>query len=95
MNEYSSAEHLRPVVFVDPEKLVKTYEIQNIKFFEGIKFNNIICRITKDLIIIGGCLGHVHLINLNSLLEHLLLNASINFIFFYLFEIRIYIYHRL
>ena len=68
---------LQKILFVDPEKLVKTYEIQNIKFFEGIKFNNIICRITKDLIIIGGCLGHVHLINLNH--KQLIAYASLRY----------------
>ena len=68
---------IQKIIFCDPEKLVKTYEIQNVKFFEGIKFNNIICRISKDLIVIGGCLGHVYLINLKH--KQLIAHASIRY----------------
>ena len=65
------------VLFLDPEKLIKTYEIQNMKFYEGIKYDNIICRISKDLILIGGCLGYVYLINLKY--KQLIAHASIRF----------------
>ena len=68
---------LQKVLFLDPEKLIKTYEIQNMKFYEGIKYDNIICRISKDLILIGGCLGYVYLINLKY--KQLIAHASIRF----------------
>ena len=65
------------ILFLDPEKLVKTYEIQNIKFYQGIKYDNVICRISKDLIIIGGCMGHIYLINLKN--KQMIANASIRY----------------
>lgn len=68
---------LHKVLFLEPEKLVKTYEIQNIKFYEGMRFDNIICRISKDLIVIGGCIGYVYLINLKH--KQLIANASIRY----------------
>ena len=68
---------LQKIIFCDPEKLVKTYEISNIKFYEGIKYNNIICRISKDLIIIGGCMGLVYLVNLKN--KHLIANVGIRY----------------
>ena len=68
---------LQKVLFLDPEKLVKTYEIQNMQFYEGIKYDNIICRISKDLIMIGGCMGYVYLINLKH--KQLIAHASIRY----------------
>ena len=68
---------MQKVLFLDPEKLVKTYEIENMKFYEGIKYDNIICRITKDLILLGGCLGSVYLINLKH--KQLIAHASIRY----------------
>ena len=68
---------LQKVLFCDPEKLVKTYEIQNVKFYEGIKYDNIICRISKDLLVIGGCMGFVYLVNLKH--KQLIANASLRY----------------
>ena len=68
---------LQKIIFIDPEKLVQTYQIQNIKFYPNIKFNNIICRISKDYIIIGGCMGSVYLINLKN--KQLMANVSIRY----------------
>ena len=68
---------LQKVIFCEPEKLVKTYEIQNIKFYEGINYNNIICRISKDLIVIGGCMGCIYLVNLKN--KQLIANVGIRY----------------
>ena len=68
---------LQKIIFCDPEKLINTYELKNIKFYKGIKYNNIIYRISKDLIVIGGCMGSIYLVNLKN--KHLIANVSIRF----------------
>ena len=68
---------LHKVIFCDPEKLVKTYEYQNIKFYDGINYNNIISRISKDLIVIGGCMGYIYLVNLKN--KQLIANVGIRY----------------
>ena len=68
---------LQKILFIDPEKLVQTYQIQNIKFYPNIKYNNIICRISKDYVIIGGCMGHVYMINIKN--KQLIANVSIRY----------------
>ena len=54
------------LIFVDLDKFVQNYEIKNIKFYNDIKFSNIICKLQKDLLIIGGCVGIVYLISLKN-----------------------------
>ena len=68
---------LQKIIFCDPEKLVNTYEIKNIKFYKGIKYSNIICRISKDLIAIGGCMGSIYFVNLKN--KQLIANISIGY----------------
>ena len=68
---------LQKIIFCDAEKLINTYELKNIKFYKGIKYNNIICRISKDLIAIGGCMGSIYLVNLKN--KHLIANVNIRY----------------
>ena len=68
---------LQKIIFCDAEKLINTYELKNIKFYKGIKYNNIICRISKDLIAIGGCIGSIYLVNLKN--KHLIANVNISY----------------
>ena len=68
---------LQKIIFCDAEKLINTYELKNIKFYIGIKYNNIICRISKDLIAIGGCMGSIYLVNLKN--KHLIANVNIRY----------------
>lgn len=68
---------MKKVIFIDLEKFIKTYEIEKIKFYPGIKYNNIIVRLSKDLIAIGGCMGSIYLINLKH--KQFMANASIRY----------------
>ena len=54
------------LIFIDMDKFVVNYEIKNIKFCEDINFGNIVCKINKDLLVIGGCMGHVNLVSLKN-----------------------------
>ena len=56
----------KSLIFVDMDKFVQNYEIKNIKFYEDINFGNIVCKINKDLLVIGGCLGHIYLVSLKN-----------------------------
>ena len=48
------------------DKFVQSYEIKNIKFFEDINYGNLICKINKDFIVVGGCMGIVYLVSLRN-----------------------------
>ena len=54
------------MIFVDLDKFAQSYEIKNIKFFEDINFGNIICKINKDFLVVGGCMGIVYLVSLKN-----------------------------
>jgi hypothetical protein len=56
----------KSLIFVDMDKFTQNYEIKNIKFFEDINFGNIVCKINKDLLAIGGCMGYVYLVSLKN-----------------------------
>lgn len=53
------------LTFYEPEKIAETYNIKDIKFINCVDFNNILCLFAdEDLILVGGCLGCVYLVNL-------------------------------
>ena len=52
--------------FIDMDKFAQNNEIKNIKFYGDIKMNNIILKIQKDLLVLGGCKGIIYLINLKN-----------------------------
>lgn len=54
------------LIFIDLDKFIQNYEIKNLKFYNDMKFGNLICKINKDLIIIGGLLGSVYIISLKN-----------------------------
>ena len=56
----------RCLIFVDLDKFSQSYEIKNIKFFEDINFGNIVCKINKDFLVVGGCMGVVYLVSLKN-----------------------------
>lgn len=62
----AAAPQKQSLIFVDLDKFVQNYEIKNIKFYNDIKFSNIICKLQKDLLIIGGCVGIVYLVSLKN-----------------------------
>ena len=61
----AAAPKKKTLIFVDVDKFVQNYEINNIKFSD-IKMNNIICKLQKDLLAIGGCTGMAYLVNLKN-----------------------------
>ena len=65
------------LLFVDMDKFVQNYEIKNIKFFEDISLGNIVCKINKDLLVIGGCMGNVYLVSLKN--KQFVANVNIRF----------------
>ena len=53
------------LTFYEHEKLTETYNIKDIKFISCVDFNNILCLFSdEDLILVGGCLGSIYLVNL-------------------------------
>jgi len=62
----AAAPQKQSLIFVDLDKFVQNYEIKNIKFYNDIKFSNIISKLQKDLLIIGGCVGIVYLVSLKN-----------------------------
>ena len=62
----AAAPKKKTLIFVDVDKFVQNYEINNIKFSNDIKMNNIICKLQKDLLAIGGCTGMAYLVNLKN-----------------------------
>jgi WD40 repeat protein len=63
--------------FIDLDKFGKNYEINNIKFFQDISFGNLIIKIEKDLLVIGGCVGIVYLISLKN--KQMVANVNIRY----------------
>lgn len=61
-----AAPQKKSLIFVDLDKFVQSYEIKNIKFFEDINYGNLICKINKDFIVVGGCMGIVYLVSLRN-----------------------------
>ena len=62
----AAAPQKQSLSFIDIDKFAQNYEIKNIKFFGDIKMNNIILKIKKDLLVLGGCKGIIYLINLKN-----------------------------
>ena len=62
----AAAPQKKCLIFVDLDKFVQSYEIKNLKFYNDISFGNIICKINKDLLVIGGFMGVVYLISLKN-----------------------------
>ena len=62
----SAAPQKQSLIFVDLDKFVQNYEIKNIKFCDDIKCSNIITKIKKDLLLVGGCMGIVYFISLKN-----------------------------
>jgi hypothetical protein len=73
----SAAPQKQSLIFVDLDKFAQNYEIKNIKFYNEIKCSNLISKIRKDLLIVGGCLGIVYFINLKN--KQFVANISIRY----------------
>ena len=67
----------KSLFFIDLDKFGQNYEINNIKFFQDISFGNIIIKIEKDLLVIGGCVGIVYLISLKN--KQMVANVNIRY----------------
>ena len=67
----------KSLFFIDLDKFGKNYEINNIKFFQDISFGNLIIKIEKDLLVIGGCVGIVYLISLKN--KQMVANVNIRY----------------
>ena len=66
-NEILAASPLKKcLIFIDLDKFTQNYEIKNLKFYNDMKFGNLICKINKDLLVIGGLLGSVYIISLKN-----------------------------
>ena len=65
------------LLFFDTEKLVQKYEIQNIKFLTEIYSNNLLAKLQKNMLFIGGCIGGVYLINLKN--KQLVANVALKY----------------
>ena len=59
------------------DKFALNYEIKNIKFFEDINFGNILYKINKDLLVIGGCMWYVYLVSLKN--KQFVININIRY----------------
>ena len=67
----------KSLIFVDLDKFVQNYEIKNIKFCQDFKFGNLIIKIDKDLLLIGGCMGIAYLISLKN--KQMVANVNIRY----------------
>lgn len=65
------------VIFIDSDKLTQTYIINNLKFVNDLIFSNILVKLQKDLLIIGGTKGIIYLVNLKN--KNLVANIKLRF----------------
>ena len=73
----AAAPKKKSLIFVDLDTFGQNYEIKNIKFYQDISFGNLITKIEKDLLVIGGCMGIVYLISLKN--RQMVANVNIRY----------------
>ena len=65
------------LIFIDSEKFIQKYEISNIKFLTEIYSNNLLIKLQRDMLFIGGCIGCVYLISLKN--KQLVANVGLKY----------------